>query len=163
MSRWLHRIELVAGLLLGVITLLTFASVSLRALVGFQIPDAYDISRLMLAVTIFWGFATASYRDEHIQVDLVSNLLGPRGRRAVDVLASAVMLAVSIVFGWMLTTKVLATYRSSEQTFDLRLPVWPFHLMAALGIAFAVVLLAIRMVQLASQPAQRARDAVDGP
>jgi hypothetical protein len=52
------------------------------------------------------------------------------------------------LFSAMLAQKVLSTWRSAEATFDIRLQLWPFHLLAALGIVFATVLLAIRLVRL---------------
>jgi hypothetical protein len=49
----------------------------------------------------------------------------------------------------MLAQKVLSGWRSAEATFDIRIEIWPFHLLAALGIAFATLLLVIRLVRLA--------------
>jgi hypothetical protein len=48
----------------------------------------------------------------------------------------------------MLGVKVLSGYWSGESTYDLRLKLWPFHLVMAVGIFFATVLVAIRMVRL---------------
>jgi TRAP-type C4-dicarboxylate transport system permease small subunit len=116
---------------------------------GFAIPDSFDISRLMLAVTIFWGIASTGYRNQHIQVDILWQTFGPRGRRGIDLVATGISLAFLGLFAWMLVAaKVPDSVRSGEATFDLRLPVWPFHLLAALGIVFAVVLLAVRVVRL---------------
>ena len=149
MERWVQITEKAAGLFLAAIAVITFASVLLRGTIGYAIPDGFDISRLMLAVTIFWGIACTGYRNEHIQVDLLWQVLPARGRRWLDILATGISLAAMLVFAWMLATKVASTIRSGEATFDLRLAVWPFHLLAAVGIAFAVVLLAIRLVRLA--------------
>jgi hypothetical protein len=49
--------------------------------------------------------------------------------------------------------------RSGEATFDLRIEIWPFHLVAALGIFFAVILLAIRLVRIARGVEEPARGA----
>ena len=53
----------------------------LRAFFSMAIPDWFDLSRLMLGIAIFWGIATTSYRDEHIQVDFLWEWVGPRGKR----------------------------------------------------------------------------------
>jgi TRAP-type transport system small permease protein len=151
MDRWVRRTEVAAGLFLGLIAALTFVSVGLRGTLGIAIPDGYDVSRLLLAVTIFWGIAVASYRGQHIEVDLLWRALPPGGRRAVDRIAAALTLAAIAVFAWMLGAKVLGTWRSGERTFDLGLPVWPFHLLAALGIFFAALLLLLRFVRLLRQ------------
>ena len=148
MDRWVLRTEQIAGLFLAAIALITFASVVVRALFGIGIPDAFDVSRLMLAVAMFWGIATAGYRNEQIQVDIVWQMGGTSWRRGVDIVATAISLAVMAVFAWMLGTKVASTISSGEATFDLRLQIWPFHLLAALGIVFAVILLTIRLIKL---------------
>ena len=48
----------------------------------------------MLGVAIFWGIATTSYRDEHIQVDFLWEWAGPRGKRRIDLFATIVLFAV---------------------------------------------------------------------
>jgi TRAP-type C4-dicarboxylate transport system permease small subunit len=101
---------------------------------------------------MFWGIAVASYRARHIEVDLLWRALPPRGRRALDLTASGLTLASIAVFAWMLGVKVIGTWRSGERTFDLGLPIWPFHLLAALGMGFAVLLLLLRFVRLLRQP-----------
>lgn len=149
LDRLVLRIEQMAGVFLGAISLFTFMSVLLRNLFAFAIPDSFDVSRLLLAVTIFWGIAATSYRNEHIQVDILWQVAAPRRRRLIDLAATAISLAFTALFAWMvLFVKVPDTIRSGEATFDLRLPVWPFHLVAALGLLFAAVLLVIRTTRL---------------
>ena len=149
MDRWVLQIERVAGFFLAAISGLTFTSVLLRSVFGFAIPDSFDVSRLMLAVTIFWGIASTGYRNQHIQVDILWQAFGPKGRQVIDVVATAIALAFMTLFAWMLlAAKLPDTFRSGEATFDLRLPVWPFHLVAALGILFATILLVVRLVRL---------------
>jgi TRAP-type C4-dicarboxylate transport system permease small subunit len=152
-ERWVLRTERAAGLFLGAIALITFVSVSLRGTLGVAIPDGFDVSRLMLAIAMFWGIASTSYRNEHIQVDILWQMLPPAGRRRLDIVATAVTLAFMAVFAAMLGQKVLSSWRSAEATFDIRLQIWPFHLLAALGIAFATLLLVIRMVRLVRREA----------
>lgn len=148
MDRWVLRIEKAAGLSLAAVALITFVSVSLRGTVGFAIPDGFDISRLLLAVAMFWGIASTGYRNEHIQVDVLWQAFSPEGRRRLDLVATGVSLAFMAVFSAMLAQKVLSGWRSGEATFDIRIEIWPFHLAAALGIACATLLLAIRLVRL---------------
>jgi TRAP-type C4-dicarboxylate transport system permease small subunit len=149
MEAWVLRTEKAAGVFLGAIALIIFVSVTLRGTFGFAIPDGFDVSRLMLAIAMFWGIASTSYRNEHIQVDIVWQMLSPAGRRRLDTAATAITLAFVAAFAFMLGQKVASTWRSAEATFDIRLQIWPFHLLAALGIAFATLLLIIRLVRLA--------------
>jgi TRAP-type C4-dicarboxylate transport system permease small subunit len=156
-DRLIDGTERAAGLFLAAIALVVFVSVVLRGVFRTAIPDWYDLSRLMLGVAIFWGIAATSYRNAHIKVDILWEWSGPRGRRLIDLFATFVVLAFLAAFSCMLVAKVVSGLRSGEATFDLRLQIWPFHLMAALGIFFATVLVAIRLVRLL-----QGRSAVEG-
>ena len=140
--------ERAAGIFLAAIVALTFVSIMMRAFLNTAIPDWFDLSRLMLGVAIFWGIATTSYRDEHIQVDFFWEWVGPRGKWLIDLFATIVLLAFMAAFAWMLIYKVDSGFRSGEATFDVRIPIWPFHMVAALGIFLATLLIAIRLVRL---------------
>ena len=146
-DRFIDLTKQAAGLFLAGIAALTFVSIFLRAF-AYAVPDWYDISRLMLGVTIFWGIASTSYRNEHIRVDLLWEWANPRARRVIDLFATAVVFAFMATFSWMLVAKVQSGFRSGEATFDVRLAVWPFHLLAALGIFLAAVLTLVRLVRL---------------
>jgi TRAP-type C4-dicarboxylate transport system permease small subunit len=140
--------ERAAGIFLATIVALTFVSIMLRAFFSMAIPDWFDLSRLLLGVAIFWGIATTSYRDEHIQVDFFWEWVGPRGKWLIDLFATIVLFVFMAAFAWMLIYKVDSGFRSGEATFDVRIPIWPFHALAARGIFLATVLVAIRLVRI---------------
>lgn len=148
MTRLIDRIELIAGLLLAAISILTFTAVMLRWLFNYALPDTFDVSRLLLGTAMFWGIAVAGFHNRHIQVDGFHAISPAWGKRLIDIFATTVTLAFFLLFAWMLESKVRSVYFSNEQTFDLRLPVWPFHAVAALGIALAAFLLAVRLIAL---------------
>ena len=140
--------ERAAGWLLAAVTAITFVSVALRYLFSWSIPDGFDLGRNLLGILIFWGIALTGWRGDHITVDLLWGALRPRARRAIDVFADLVTLAALAVFAWMTIDKVLTTEAANVRTFDLRLPVWPFYAVAALGSVAAVLLLALRTVRV---------------
>lgn len=148
MNRFIDRVELIAGLLLGLVALLTFATVLLRWLFSFGLPDSFDFSRLLLGTAMFWGIALAGFHNRHIQVDGLWEMASRRWRRVIDIVATLITLGFMAVFAWMVKDKVLSTLNSHEQTFDLRLPVWPFHALAALGVLLAAMLLLLRLWRL---------------
>ena len=95
--------------------------------------------------------------------------MGGAAREAlIDLFATIVLLVFLAAFAWMLVYKVDSGFRSGEATFDVRIPIWPFHALAALGIFLATVLIAIRLVRIwrgtgaaeprRSIPSNRARD-----
>ena len=126
----------------------------LRYFFSVQIPDAYDFGRLLLGILIFWGIAATSYRGTHITVDLLYANVGPRLQRFIDVFATLVLLFVVTVQTYTLYDKVWTTRADHVLTFDLRLPVWPFFLVAWLGDISAVLLIAMRTYRLIFQPSE---------
>ena len=76
-DKFIDLIEVTAAGFLAVVTLLTFVSVILRYFFSWAIPDSYDFTSLLLGILIFWGMAVASYRGDHITVDLVWGAMPP--------------------------------------------------------------------------------------
>jgi TRAP-type C4-dicarboxylate transport system permease small subunit len=152
MDRFIDGIELIAAFFVGIVALDIFVSVMLRYFFAVQIPDSYDFGRLLLGILIFWGIAATSYRGNHITVDLLYASVGERTKRWIDVFATLVLLFVVTVQTYTLFDKVVGTRADHVATFDLRLPVWPFFLVAWLGDVSAVLLIAVRTYRLIFQP-----------
>src|SRR3984885_5975422 len=152
MDRFIDGIELVAAFFVGIVALDIFVSVLLRYFFAVQIPDSYDFGRLLLGILIFWGIAATSYRGSHITVDLLYSNVGERMKRVIDVFATLVLLFVVTVQTYTLFDKVRGTYADHVLTYDLRLPVWPFYLVAWLGDVSAVLLIAVRTYRLIFYP-----------
>ena len=153
MDRFIDGIEMLAAIFVGLVAANIFLSVTLRELFRVQIPDADNFGKLLLGILIFWGIAATSYRGAHISVDLLWTAANPKWRRIIDVFATLVLLFVVTVQTITLFDKVYTTYNDNVLTYDLRLPTWPFFLVAWLGDVSAVVLIAIRTWRLITQPA----------
>ena len=151
MDRFIDGIELTAAVFIGIVALDVFLTVMLRY-AGVSIPDSYDLGQLLLGILIFWGIAATSYRGTHITVDLLWANVGPRWQRAIDVFATLVLLFVVAVQTYTLFDKVVTTRADNVQTFDLRIPVWPFFAVAWIGDVAAVLLIAVRTWRLIFHP-----------
>ncbi len=146
-DRFIDGIEMTAASFLAAVTLITFVSVFLRYIFIWSIPDSYDISSLLLGILIFWGIASASYRGEHITVDLLHGFVAPAVRRAIATFADIVTLICLIIFTWMVAIKVINTRADNLATFDLRQPVWIYYFVAWIGLAAAIVLMVVRTLR----------------
>ena len=152
MDRFIDTIEWLAAAFVGIVAVDIFVSVLLRYFFAVSIPDSYDFGKLLLGILIFWGIAATSYRGTHITVDLVWSAAGPRGKRLIDIFATLVLLFVVTVQTIMLFDKVRLTMQDNVLTYDLRIPTWPFALVAWLGDVSAVLLIAIRTYRLIFRP-----------
>jgi TRAP-type transport system small permease protein len=151
-DRFIDLIELTAAGFLAVVTLLTFVSVILRYFFSWAIPDSYDFTRLLLGILIFWGMAVASYRGDHITVDLIWGASPAWAKRAMDVFSALLTLVAMAAFTWMFAEKVIDIRHAGTGTFDLRQPVWPYYFVAWIGLASAVLLLVLRTFRLVIAP-----------
>jgi len=148
MDRFVRMVEGTAGLLLLTVALTTFATVILRKLFNYTPPDWFDLAQLLLGISIFWGIASACYRNGHILVDLVWEFLSSRGRRNLDIVATAILLVFMGAFAFMLSDAIRDTAASNVLTMELKLPVWPFHLLAGAGVLAGMILTAVRLFRL---------------
>lgn len=157
MKRFLAATENIAGFFLLLIALLTAGNAALRYGFSIQIPDWFDFSRLLQAIALFWGIAVVTFRGTHICVDLLWEMAGERGKRIIDLAATATTVAFLAPTAWMVWVKVATT--GTQQTSDLRLPLIPFYAVAALGATAALILGAMRLRQLWRHRPQSAADA----
>lgn len=133
---WMERI---GGFFLFVIMCLITATAVTRYLFNWPIPDADSLSRLFLSIVVFWGIASACLRAEHIQLDLVIDML-PGKLRSVALKSSIAVTLVALVF--MAVTaygRILDIRSTGETTYDLSIRLWPFYAIAFLGIVAAVL------------------------
>lgn len=126
--------------------MIIIASALVRYLSPYSLPDGYDFSRLLLGVAVFWGLAVACYRNDHIRVDLICSMLGPRLNKVVDLFSILVVVLFSAVFCYALYGTVERAYHSGLRTVDLGMPIWPAYALAWLGVLMATILGIIKMV-----------------
>ncbi|MGY6697578.1 MAG: TRAP transporter small permease [Roseinatronobacter sp.] len=143
-------VETIAAVLIACVTLLIVASAIGRYLVASPVPDAFDISRLLLGACMMWGFAVVGYRGGHISVDLFTLGLPERGRRWIEVFAWLVLLFFVALLVWKMHARVHSAWRSNEATFDLRLPVWPLLGLIWLGAVASLGTISARIFMLAT-------------
>jgi TRAP-type C4-dicarboxylate transport system permease small subunit len=152
MDKFIDSIEIIAAFFVAFVAADTFLIVILRYFFNYNIPDSYAFGQLFLGVLIFWGIAATSYRGTHITVDLLYANVSERWQRVIDVFATSVLLFVVSVQTWTLYDKVVDTYYSNVQTYDLRMPIWPFYALAWCGDFAAVLLIVVRTYRLIFYP-----------
>jgi TRAP-type C4-dicarboxylate transport system permease small subunit len=138
-------IERIAGIVLGIVTVLIVASSVGRYLFANPVPDTFDVSRLVLGVAIAWGLASLGFHGTHIKVDLLAHALPRVWRNAVNFFAWAVLLGFTLLLTWKIWERVQAAMSGGDATMELRLAHWPFFLGIWLGIVAAVFTTIVRL------------------
>lgn len=147
LRRIVQIVDGAAAVFLAIITLLTFAAVVMRYVLQMPFPGSFDVSRLLLGVAIFWGIAAAAYRKDHIQVDLLWQVLPPAGQRVLDIFSDVVFAIFIGIMAWMLFWQVGRVRTSGQTTFELAIPLWPFYGVAWLGIGLCFLVLVARILR----------------
>lgn len=178
LDRLVATADIAAAIFLALITLLTFADVILRAIsktalaswfphdlgqrlldvIPGNVPDGFAFSKLALCIGLFWGLAGCCYRGEHIEVDVFWQMMPRWARRLTDYFSVTVTALFMFGLSYMTLLRVDSVRRSGEVTPDLLVPLWPFYLVAWLGVALGTLLLAVRYRQIARD--HRAQDRI---
>ncbi len=145
-QRFCETVDVVAGLLLGLVTMLIVASTVARYFFAYAIPDAFDLSRYLIGACLMWGYASVGYRGGHIAVDIFYEISGPAVRKAINLFAWATLLAFTAMLAYQMYFRLISAYASNESTFDLRLPAWPFIGIIWAGCVVSVITIALSMV-----------------
>lgn len=146
LERFTLGIEKIAGILLGLVTVLIVVSALGRYVFAVPVPDSFDLSRLLIGAAIMWGFASVGYRGSHIKVDLFVEMMPAGLRRACDFIAWTVLLGFTLLLFWKMSSRASSAYVSGEATFDLRLAVWPLMALIAIGVGVSIVTIAARVL-----------------
>lgn len=143
-------IEMVAGALMALVTVLVVMSAVSRYLFAYPLPDAFDLGRLVLGAAIMWGFASVGYRGSHIKVDILAEIAGPGIRRWIDAFAWTLLLIFTVVLCWKMFGRVVGAATSGESTMDLRLPAWPVMALIWAGVLVSIPAIVARLILVVS-------------
>ncbi len=147
----IHIIERIAGVVLGLVTVLIVISAIGRYGFARPVPDAFDVSRLMLGVAIAWGFASLGYHGTHIKVDLLAHTIPGKARQIVNGLAWLTLLVFTLLLTWKIWERVQSAIGGGDTTMDLRLQHWPFFLAIWLGLVAALFTTGVRLWLIAAR------------
>lgn len=148
----LHRLYLASGLLsaasLVVICGLILAQVVARNL-GSTVRDAEEFAAWAMAAAGFFGLPYALHCGSHIRVQVFTRFLSPAAQHVLEVVASAVGLALAAFLAWFCVAFVLESYNFKEVSQGLvPVPMWLPQLPMALGSTLLAVAFAERLVRV---------------
>lgn len=134
-NKWLHWIAMVVLLLL---MFLTVGDVIGRYLVGFvpgfgSIPGAFELTEFMLAIAVLTAIGYTQVKGEHISIDIFTSKFSPKVQAVIDTLTHLFSLIIFVLVTWQTVKYAQLLYESHDVSGVLRLPVYPFLIVAAIG------------------------------
>ncbi|TFZ01156.1 TRAP transporter small permease [Ramlibacter rhizophilus] len=144
---WLYRAAgLLSALCLVLICGLILAQVIARNL-GSTVRDAEEFAAWSMAAAGFFGLAYTLHSGAHIRVQVTLRFLPARAQRAVEIVATAIALAIAAYLAWFCVAFVWESYTFKEVSQGLvPVPMWVPQLPMAIGSTLLVVAFAERLV-----------------
>jgi TRAP-type C4-dicarboxylate transport system permease small subunit len=145
-----HRVarffDLVAGLLLAAMVVVTCIDVVGRYLFNRPMKGAFELTEVLMAALIFAALPAITARREHIAVDLLDRYFS---RRAAQVRSAVIELGSALVVGalaYIFFEQAKQTYADGLYTQALQISLAPivFFAMGALGVAAILHLLVFK-------------------
>ncbi len=134
--------ELLAGLATTLMMMHILAGVILRVVFDVSLLGTVAIVSYFYMVTmVFAGIFVVSWRQEHIRVDIVAELLPVPLRRITDSMAELASLVFFFIFTYGLTYSALqktAVHERVDAVFSY-LTVWPLRWVAVAGVGLAML------------------------
>ena len=134
-----------AALLLLGCTLLALLEVVRRYVFGFSFEWQADAVTFIILSAVFLYFAIAQRREEHLNVILLTEVLGAAGPRARRVAAFIRLIALVMSFFFMIAVvwwgipEVRESIHFETRTESLALPMWPFLMTLLTGFIFMAI------------------------
>lgn len=95
--------ESAIALMLGLMTMITFANVIARYVFNSNILWQLEVTVFLFAWLVLFGVSYSVKITAHLGVDVIINMFGPSGRRALGLLSVTICLAFSLLMlkgGW---------------------------------------------------------------
>ena len=131
--------------LLGMM-LLTTGDVISRYFINYPIPGTFELVEFMLSIVIFFGLAYTAVQKGHIIVDLLFLLLPGRVRLVVAVITVLLSIALFIVALIGVIQLIIMHIQTHAVSSVLEIPVYPFTIAIAFGIALLCLVLFTEML-----------------
>ena len=132
----------VGGVVLLGMMALTGADVMLRYIFNSPVQGSFEVTELLMAVSIGLGLGYCALEKGHVRVDFLTMRLSKRGQTIADFVAYLVFMIMYIMIAWQTLYKAINQYKAHNISSVLYIPEYPFTLMLTFGcIILCLVLL----------------------
>lgn len=134
----------IASVSVGVLTLIVCFEVVMR--IFFNRPSSWvgEYSGHILLYIAFLSAAWLLRKEEHVKMDLITNILDKKKQAVIDIITSIFGILVCLITGWFTAKVAVDMFQTGYVTQSvLRLPEWP--LMSFIPLGF--LLLAIQFIR----------------
>jgi TRAP-type C4-dicarboxylate transport system permease small subunit len=136
-----------AALILFALVLITCVDVVGRYFFDRPLTGAFELTEVLLAALVFAALPLTTERREHVEVDLLTTLLGPRANQLLSAFAGLFSAALLATFAWRLATHAMRSMQDGAVTNALEIPLAPFGFLAAFSCLVSAFIAFLRGIQ----------------
>lgn len=137
--------------MLFVMMILGAADVIGRYLLNSPIPGVMEISEILLAGIVFFGWAYTQATRGHITVDLFFSRIPHRGQTMFQLIHSIVGLILFALIAWQATRKAVVYWKVNMLVDVIRVPMAPFQMFVSVGAFFLCLVFIAQILQSLSE------------
>lgn len=141
LEKWFEPIVII--FMLTMIVVLIFADVVARFGFSTSIPMANELARISFVYMVYFGISYAIREKRHMRVSVVVDMLSPKLRRVVNIIADLVFLIYSVAVCWL---GIVIANQSLLRGKILNSTEWPLAVLYA-AIIFSGALSTLRLIQ----------------
>ena len=135
--------EIIGVIVLAVVVSLIFVGVMMRLLFKSGLPWQEELSRMLYVLVVYLGASYGMRSNDHIRINIVSDLLPPRARKALRVITDIIWAGFNITVIIMALQVYQKMQRFLGESAVLKIPLHVVFLIVPIGFA----LLTVRLVQ----------------
>jgi len=137
----------IGQLILVMMVLLTVADVFLRYVFNRPILGSYELTEFMMAILVFSSIGYTMAVKGHVVMDLVFTQLPQRARDILECMTSFMAFFLFTIVAWRNALQASTAWERNDVTAELFIPISPFILFVAIGLAVLALVLFVQFVQ----------------
>ena len=136
--------SLITPILIVFIMLLIVFDVSRRTLFDKPVSGSVELIQCLIAIAGFMAMGWTTYKDKHIRIDSLTNMLPKKAAYVLDLITSIIPLAVIIPLVRQSFVRMQQAIEYNEATSILQIHMYPFIFFVVVG--YVLLLLGQMMV-----------------
>jgi len=129
-----HYAQYISSFTVVFLMFLTVADILRRVLLNRPIVGVYELTGPTLTIMVFLSFGYAELFKDHVVIDFVYDHLPKTAQKVCYFFNSTVYFIIVLLMTWRVFTYGVAMMSSGAETSNLKIPHWPFIMVAGIGM-----------------------------
>lgn len=133
-------LEILAGVVIALLMLITVVDVALRTMTGRGLAGAVEYSEVLLVIGVALGLGAAESNHVHVRTGVLADRLRRRSRDVVRRVGAIVPVICLGMLLWASGSQAITSTLHGELRYSMVfVPVWPARILLALGFLLVTI------------------------